>query len=143
MDEPNHPSLKRYLHEHTLKWSSTIESADAFIFVTAEYDYNYPAPLRNALEFLYQEWGYKAAGLVSYGGISAGTRAINALKADLSTFRMVPIMDMVSFSFFDKNIDDNNEFIAPEMFEKNAHKMMRQILRWTKGLKSIKEDTEH
>src|SRR5689334_9183014 len=52
MDEPHHPRLQKYEHEHTKKWSASINSADAFVFVTAEYDYNYPAPLRNALEYL-------------------------------------------------------------------------------------------
>ena len=140
MDEPNHPSLKKYVHEHTIKWSKTIDEADAFIFVTGEYDFNYPAPLRNALEFLNHEWGYKAAGIVSYGGVSAGTRAANALKGDLATFRMVPIMDMVNIPFFNKNINDDGEFIGSDLSEKAAYKMLRQILRWTKGLKSIKED---
>ncbi|MBA2248687.1 MAG: NAD(P)H-dependent oxidoreductase, partial [Chitinophagaceae bacterium] len=65
MNERNHPSLKKYEHEHTKLWSAKIDEADAFIFVTAEYDYNYPAPLRNALEYLFHEWGYKAAAMVS------------------------------------------------------------------------------
>src|SRR3954470_19697724 len=56
MNEPNHPSQKKYQHEHTKRWSAKIEEADAFVFVTAEYDHNYPAPLRNALEYLVQEW---------------------------------------------------------------------------------------
>lgn len=143
MDEPNHPSQKKYVHEHTKNWSKLIDEADAFIFVTAEYDFNYPAPLRNALEFLYQEWGYKPAAIVSYGGVSAGTRAMNAIKGDLASFRMVPLMDMVNFPFFDKNFNDNGEFEAPELSEKAAFKMMRQLLRWTKGLKAIREDNDY
>lgn len=83
MNEPHHPILRKYEHEHTKKWSAAIDGADAFIFVTGEYDYNYPAPLRNAIEYLAHEWQYKAAGIVSYGDISAGTRASNSLKADL------------------------------------------------------------
>jgi len=140
MDEANHPRLKKYMHEHTKKWSAVIEEADAFIFVTAEYDYNYPAPLRNALEYLSQEWAYKAAGIVSYGGISAGTRAANSLKADLSTFKMVPIAEAVNFPFFNQNINEAGEFIANELAEKSAHVMLKELLRWTKGLKIIKED---
>ncbi len=143
MDEPNHPVLKKYQHEHTKKWSAKIDEADAFIFVTAEYDYNYPAPLRNALEYLSQEWNYKAAGIVSYGGVSAGTRAANALKADLATFRMVPIAESVNFPFFQQNINDENEFVANETSHKAAHNMLNQLARWTKGLKAIKEDTTY
>ena len=143
MDEPNHPSKKKYVHEHTKNWSKLIDEADAFIFVTAEYDFNYPAPLRNALEFLYQEWGYKPAAIVSYGGVSAGTRAMNALKGDLASFRMVPLMDMVNFPFFEKNFNDNGDFEAPELSEKAAFNMMRQLVRWTKGLKAIREDNDY
>lgn len=140
MNEANHPSLKKYEHDHTKWWSAKIEEADAFIFVTAEYDYNYPAPLRNALEYLYHEWSYKAAGVVSYGGVSGGTRAWNSLKNDLATFKMVPIIESVNFPFFTKNINDQDEFETNEVSVKAAETMLKQIVRWTKGLKIIKED---
>ena len=140
MNEPENPSKKIYKFDYTKKWSAKIEEADAFIFVTAEYDFNYPAPLRNALEYLYHEWSYKAAGIVSYGGVSAGTRAYNSLKADLSTFKMVPLYESVNFPFFMKNINENGEFIVNEISEKAAHAMLKELLRWTKGLKLIKED---
>lgn len=142
MNEPNHPSLKKYEHDHTKAWSSKIGEADAFIFVTAEYDYNYPAPLRNALEYLFHEWGYKAAGLVSYGGVSAGTRAWVSFKNDLGTFKMVPIIDLVNIPFFTRYINDNDEFVANDILLKAADNMLKQIVRWTKGLKIIKEDKE-
>ncbi len=50
MNEPHHPMMRKYEYEHTKKWSAKIDEADAFIFVTAEYDYTYPAPLRNAID---------------------------------------------------------------------------------------------
>ncbi len=142
MNEPNHPSLKKYEHDHTKRWSAKIDEADAFIFVTAEYDYNYPAPLRDALEYLFHEWSYKAAGIVSYGGVSGGTRASNSLKNDLATFKMVTIIESVNFPFFTKNINDQNEFEANEISHKAAETMLKQLARWTKGLKMIKEDKE-
>lgn len=142
MNEPNHPLLKKYEYEHTKKWSETIDSADAFIFVTAEYDYNYPAPLRNALEYLVHEWSYKAAGIISYGGISAGTRAANALKSDLTTFRIVPLAEAVYFPFFTQLINEQGEFKPNETSHKSAEKMLKELVRWTKGLKIIKEDKE-
>ncbi len=140
MNEPNHPILKKYEHEHTKWWSSKIDEADAYIFVTAEYDFNYPAPLRNALEYLSQEWAYKAAGVVSYGGVSAGTRALNSLKNDLASLKVVAITESVNFSFFQKNINDQNEFEANDISLKAADTMFRQLIRWTKGLKIIRED---
>ncbi len=140
MNEAAHPRFKKYEHEHTKKWSAKIDEADALIFVTAEYDYNYPAPLRNAIEYLSQEWEYKACGLVSYGGVSGGTRAVNSLKADLSTMKMVPLMDMVNFPFFTQNINEKGEFIVNETSVKAANKMLTELIRWTHGLKLIKEN---
>ncbi|SMO51622.1 NAD(P)H-dependent FMN reductase [Saccharicrinis carchari] len=140
MDEPNHPVLKKYQHEHTKQWSAKIEEADAFIFVTGEYDYNYPAPLRNALEYLFLEWNYKAAGIVSYGGISGGTRAANSLKADLSTFKIVPLTEAVNFPFFQQNINEQNELEVTDSSHRAAQAMFKELIRWTKGLKGIRED---
>src|ERR1035437_6892933 len=140
MNEPLHPLLKKYQHEHTKKWSAVIEEADAFIFVTAEYDYNYPAPLRNAIEYLAHEWAYKPAGIVSYGGVSAGTRAANSLKSDLATMKMVPIQEGVNFPFFNKIINEKGEFIPNEISHKAADDLLKELVRWTKGLKLIKED---
>lgn len=140
MNEPNHPVLRKYQHEHTKQWSAKIEEADAFIFVTGEYDFNYPAPLRNAIEYLYHEWNYKAAGIVSYGGVSGGTRAANSLKSDLSTMKVVPLFEAVNFPFFSKNFNEKNEFQVNEISEKAAATMLKELLRWTKGLKAIREN---
>lgn len=140
MDEVHHPSLRKYEHEHTKKWSASIEEADAFIFVTAEYDFNYPAPLRNALEYLVHEWGYKAAGIVSYGGVSAGTRAANSLKGDLASLKIVTLPEMVNLPFFTQGINDKGELVASEISTKAALNMLKELERWTKGLKLIKEN---
>src|SRR4051794_21297187 len=67
-DEPRHPRLRQYEHAHTKAWSAVVERADAFIFITPEYNYSTPAPLVNALDYLVQEWAYKPVGFVSYGG---------------------------------------------------------------------------
>jgi NAD(P)H-dependent FMN reductase len=139
MNEPNHPLMKNYKHEHTIKWSASIEEADAFIFVTAEYDYNYPAPLRNAIEYLALEWQYKAAGIVSYGGVSSGTRASNSLKSDLATMKIVPLSEAVHIPFFSQFITDGI-FVPNEITVKSADTMLKELLRWTKGLKTIREN---
>ena len=140
MDELHHPRLKKYEHEHTRQWSAKIEEADAFIFVTAEYDYNYPAPLRNAIEYLAHEWAYKAAGIVSYGGVSAGTRAANSLKADLATMSVVPLAMGVNFPMFSQFISEDNVFEPNEISHKAMQDLLKEILRWTKGLKVVKEN---
>ena len=49
-----------------------VERADAFVFVTPEYNYGYNAVLKNAIDFLFHEWADKAVSFVSYGGIGGG-----------------------------------------------------------------------
>jgi len=80
-DEPAIPAYKTYTKEHSFKWSEKVSQADAFVFVTPEYNGHIPAVLKNAIDFLYQEWKNKPTVIVSYanrGGSSAaaGLRAI-------------------------------------------------------------------
>ncbi len=90
MDEPHHPKLARYAHEHTRAWSAVVDRADAVVLVFPEYNHSFPATVKNALDYLHREWADKAVGLVSYGGASSGLRAAAALKPVLTCLRMVP-----------------------------------------------------
>ena len=80
LDEPEHPVKQLYEHEHTKKWAAIVDDADAFVFVTPEYDFFAPASLLNAIQYLSKEWGYKPAGIVSYGGISGGLRSTQMVR---------------------------------------------------------------
>ena len=62
MDEPNHPRLRQYTHQHTKEWSARVDAAEAFVFVMPEYNYGFNAPLKNAIDYLLQEWQYKPVG---------------------------------------------------------------------------------
>ena len=84
LDEPEHPRLRRYKHEHTKAWSATVQRADAFVFVTPEYNFSMPPSLVNAVDYLVHEWNYKPVGFVSYGGVSGGLRARADDQADWS-----------------------------------------------------------
>lgn len=134
LDEPNHPRLQKYEKEHTKKWSATINDADAFIFVTPEYNFGYPAPLKNALDFLYNEWTYKPVAFVSYGGIAGGTRSVQAIKQVVTAMKMVPIVEAVNIPFFTKHIDENNKFIDDEHIQSSTEGMLKELLKWTECL---------
>ncbi|MDQ6756702.1 MAG: NAD(P)H-dependent oxidoreductase [Bacteroidota bacterium] len=137
LDEPEHPRFQKYTKEHTKNWSATIASADAFIFVTPEYNYGYPASLKNALDFLYNEWNYKPVAFVSYGGIAAGTRSMQALKQVVTALKMMPLAEAVNVPFFTKYIDEQNKFTADETIQKSAEGMLKELLKWTEALKPM------
>ena len=139
IDEPNHPRLQKYEKDHTKEWSRKIDAADAFVVVTPEYNYGMPPSLANAIDFLYKEWNYKPIGFVSYGGLSGGTRSVQMCKEIMTTVKLVPLMEAVNFPFFEKSIDENGRF-KPEAFaEKAADVMMKELLKYTKALKPMRE----
>jgi NAD(P)H-dependent FMN reductase len=138
IDEPNHPRLQQYTKEHTKQWSNTINSADAFVFIIPEYNYSMPPTLLNAIDFLYKEWNYKPVGLVSYGGMSGGTRSAQMSKQVMTAVKLMPLAEGVTLPFFTKNIDDNERFNSNELIDKSVAVMMKELLKWTAALKSIR-----
>ena len=138
MDEPNHPRFGKYEHAHTKAWSKTISDADAFIFVTPEYNYGYPATLKNALDYLFVEWTYKPVGFVSYGGVAAGTRAVQMLKQVVTAQKMMPVAESVNVPFFTRFINDADVFVPDEGLEKSAFAMMDELVLWTKSLMQLR-----
>jgi len=141
MNESVHPIMRQYEHAHTKAWSAKIDEADAFIFVTAEYYHSYPASLRNALEYLAHEWGYKAAGIVSYSaGSFAGVRAVAELKHDLLSWKTIALGEVVNIPLLGQHINEEGVFTSNEVISKSATVMLDQLVRWTKGMKAIKED---
>jgi NAD(P)H-dependent FMN reductase len=132
-DEPRHPRLKQYEHAHTKAWSAKVAAADAFVFVTPEYNYGVPPSLINALDFLHSEWAYKPAGFVSYGGASGGIRAVQMAKLVMTSLKLVPLPEAVSLPFFAKQIDAAGVFDGAAQ-ETPAKTMLDELARWTGAL---------
>src|SRR5437764_1116342 len=120
LDEPNHPRLRQYLHQHTKDWSARIDRADAVVIVTPEYNYGYPASVKNAIDYLHAEWQDKPVGFVSYGGVAAGTRAVQQLKQVVTTLRMVPVVESVNIPFHAQFIDENGEVQPNDVMDQSA-----------------------
>jgi NAD(P)H-dependent FMN reductase len=133
-DEPRHPRLREYEHEHTKRWSAKIDAADAFIFVTPEYDHGTPPTFINALIYLVHEWAHKPVGFVSYGGPAGGTRSVQMVKPMLVSLKLVPLMESVMAPLFHKSIDDQGVFKASEMQESHAQAMLDALVKWTNAL---------
>lgn len=138
LDEPNHPRLRQYVHQHTMAWSASVDAADAFVFVTPEYNYGMPASLKNAIDYLHTEWAYKPVGFVSYGGVSAGTRAVQMVKQVVTTLKMTPVAEAVSLPFVTQFLDDG-AIQANETMESSAKAMLDELLRYEKALRPLRE----
>jgi NAD(P)H-dependent FMN reductase len=137
LDEPNHPRLGQYTNQHTKDWSARIERADAVVFVTPEYNYGYPATIKNAIDYLHREWRDKPAGFVSYGGVAAGTRAVQQLKQVVTTLRMVPVFDSVNIPFHAALIKDG-KFQPNDVLNQAADTMLDELLRLESALHTLR-----
>ena len=138
LDEPNHPRLRQYTHQHTKDWSALVEGSDAFIFVTPEYNYGFNAALKNAIDYLFHEWHNKPAGIVSYGGIAAGTRATQMLKQVLTALKIMPVPEAVNIPFVAQHLDEDKRFKSTELIDASATAMLDEVLRWAESLAPLR-----
>jgi NAD(P)H-dependent FMN reductase len=138
MDEPNHPRLRRYTQQHTKDWSARVQRADAFVFVTPEYNHGMSAPLKNAIDYLHAEWQHKPVGFVSYGGVAAGTRAVQQTKQVVAALRMVPVVEAVAIPFFQQFIDEDGTVRANEPMELGAVAMLDELVRVEAALRPLR-----
>lgn len=138
LDEPNHPRLHQYTRQHTAAWSAQVGEADAFVFVLPEYNHGYTAPLKNAIDYLYREWQYKPVGLVSYGGVVGGTRAVQQLKPVLAALKLVPMVDAVPIVQHQQYMSEEHQFAGSEALATAATTMLDELLRWTIALQALR-----
>ena len=127
LDEPNHPRLRKYTQEHTKQWSARVDSADAVVMVTPEYNYGFSAPLKNAIDYLFWEWQHKPVGFVSYGGIAAGTRAVQMLKLVVTAVKMLPLSEGVHIPFVHQLIVEG-QLQATDEIDKAATAMLDELV---------------
>jgi NAD(P)H-dependent FMN reductase len=138
MDEPNHPRLQRYSHQHTKRWSAAVEAADAFVFVMPEYNHGINAPLKNAIDYLHNEWQRKPVAFVSYGGVAAGTRAVQMTKQVVVSLRMVPLNDAVTVPFVASMIDEDGDFAPTEAVQQAAGVLLTELASMAGALRPLR-----
>lgn len=136
-DEPNHPRLRQYTKDHTRRWSALVDAADAFVFVMPEYNYTMAPSMVNAVDYLFHEWRYKVAGLVTYGGISGGLRAAQSAKQLLTTVGVMPAADL-PLPMFTQHLTDDGVFNANEAHVKSARAMLDELHKWATALKTMR-----
>ena len=138
-NEPRHPRLRQYEYQHTKDWSATISRADAFIFVIPEYNYGFNAATKNAIDYLNHEWHYKAAGFASYGGVAAGTRAVQMLKQVLTTLKVTPVFEAVNIPFVQQFLDSDRTLQPNEVMTEAAAAMLDELARVEAALQPLRE----
>ncbi len=141
LDEPDHPSERRYTRPHTRAWSESVDAADAFTFVMPEYNRGYTAPLKNALDYLDAEWHDKPVGFVSYGMTSGGLRAVEMITPVVSALQMVPLSDVVCVHLRQR-LDADGRLRPDDVMEAAAQRLLRQTERMAGALRALRRGSE-
>jgi NAD(P)H-dependent FMN reductase len=136
LDEPVPPSRGKYSKPHTMAWSAKIESFDAFVFVTPEYNHGIPGSLKNAIDYLYREWNNKAAGFVSYGG-ALGARAVEQLRLVLAELQVATVRASVGLSMV-HDFEGFTVFKPHANHEASLGTMFDQVIAWGGALKTAR-----
>ncbi|HMM32438.1 MAG TPA: NADPH-dependent FMN reductase [Clostridia bacterium] len=137
LDELVPASMGGYQNEHTKVWSKKIGSFDGFVFVTPEYNHTIPAALKNAIDYLYEEWNDKAVGFVSYGAAS-GIRSVEHLRQISGFLRLADVQSQVGFSLF-TDFENMSEFKPHPRHEKETEEMLDDVIEWGGALKAMRE----
>jgi NAD(P)H-dependent FMN reductase len=137
---PAMPGRPAYENEVVKKWTAAIEASDGFIFVAPEYNYGPPAVLKNAIDWVYQEWNRKAAAFVSFGSVG-GARSVQQLRETAIEVQLAPIRSSVHipvatlWAHFQGG--DVDKGLAE--LETPAKVMLDDLLWWTTALKTARK----
>ncbi len=83
-------------NEVAKKFLAKLSEADAYVFVTPEYNHSTSGVLKNALDYIDYQFSHKPAAVVSHGSVG-GARAAEQLKLILLETGLVVIPPAVAF----------------------------------------------
>ncbi|MFG2499759.1 NADPH-dependent FMN reductase [Streptomyces sp. NPDC048441] len=122
--------------------SPRLAAADAFLFVTPEYNHSFPASLKNAVDWHNTEWHGKPIGFVSYGGLSGGLRAVEQLRVVMAELNATTIRNTVSFHNAFGRFGEDGAVDDPTV-DTAAKALLDQLAWWAHALRDAKSLTPY
>lgn len=112
------------------RFTAAIGRADGFVVVTPEYNRGYPASLKQAIDFAYDEWHAKPVGFVSYGCRSRGFHAVAALRVVFTDLHTHTVRDEVALDLMENEPGPAQEPAATTMLD--------QVVWWGEALRAAR-----
>ncbi|WP_271222552.1 NADPH-dependent FMN reductase [Streptosporangium carneum] len=117
--------------------TSALDGADAFVVVTPEYNHSYPASLKAAVDWHFNQWAAKPVAFVSYGGAAGGRHAVLHLENVFAELHAVTIRDGLAFPNYYTAWQDGRP-LDPEA-PGYAKALLDQLAWWAGALRSARE----
>lgn len=119
--------------------SSAVGGADAVVVVVPEYNHSFPGPLKTAVDSLRAEWFAKPVAFVSYGGLSGGLRAVEALRLVFAELHAVTLRESVALPLAWEGVDDDGVLQVTAPVEAAVDRMLAQLAWWGTALREARE----
>lgn len=117
----------------TASFCGQISPAEAFVIVTPEYNHSFPGNLKSAIDCTDKEFAGKPVAFVSYGGLSGGLRAVEALRVVMSEVHAITIREAVSIHRVKTQFVEDGSPIEPVRIEESATRMLDQLAWWAEA----------
>ncbi|MEU9715296.1 NAD(P)H-dependent oxidoreductase [Streptomyces sp. NPDC047976] len=118
--------------------SPRLAAADAFVFVTPEYNHSFPAVLKNLIDWHRPQWHAKPVGFVSYGGVGGGLRAVEQLRLVFAELHAVTVRDSVSLHGPWSGLGQDGAPRDGAVTESAAKNMLGQLDWWGRALRTAR-----
>tara|TARA_B100000579_G_C22567942_1_gene727536 strand:- start:43 stop:618 length:576 start_codon:yes stop_codon:yes gene_type:complete len=118
-----------------------LNSSDAFVIVSAEYNHFMPPALVNLLNHFYIEYQRKPSAVATYSvSPFGGVRVSSPLRSLLAQLGMPPISAMIHAPFVNKNFNDNGERISADKEERQKEfvKFANELEWYANALKAAR-----
>ncbi|GLZ77302.1 FMN reductase [Actinorhabdospora filicis] len=119
-------------------FTAGIGAADAIVVITPEYNHSFPGPLKTAIDSVGAEWRGKPVAFVSYGGISGGLRAVEALRPVFAELHAVTIRETVSFHGAWGRFDADGQPHDAEKVDAALAALLDQLEWWAESLREAR-----
>jgi NAD(P)H-dependent FMN reductase len=121
-----------------------LAAADAFVIVTPEYNQSFPAPLKTAIDWFYQEWHAKPVAFVAYGRESGGLHAVAQLRQVFAELHAVTIQNAISLPcYWDLFAADGSWPKAAAACNASVKTTLDQLVWWTRALMRARADNPY
>jgi len=142
-DAPVSPAFKTepYANEAVARFTAKIQEGDAFIIVTPEYNHSTSGVLKNALDWVYQEWNKKPVAFVSYGSVG-GARAVEQLRLMAIELQMAPTRNAVHIPgelYFPVLFGKADQAALFAQMGEKAEVMISELMWWTEALSTARK----
>jgi NAD(P)H-dependent FMN reductase len=118
------------------KLASILKKADAFLIVTAEYNYSIPPALSNLLDHFNDEYNFRPAAIASYSaGGFGGVRSAIQLQTMLTVLGMTVTPTTFAMSKIQDSFDDKGKALD-DSYEQRVPKFLDELEWYAKALKT-------